>query len=189
LINEYLAEKYPEAGLAPTAPLQWYNAQSWSKFVDYNLSSSLATLGCNRYLVPVLKDFDRGKIEKSVDAIPIPDRRPGWRVAVSGDYPNELIKNSERKVELVTQRMERILGDSDWLLGDAYSIADIDTFALIHGLRDVVPGIVNTKNTPKTEAWHGRIAGRSAVKDALARNTGRQSGSVYAPGPEHSRWG
>jgi len=43
LINEFLAESFPEAKLKPADPAGAYNAQVWSKFVDYNLASSLAT--------------------------------------------------------------------------------------------------------------------------------------------------
>jgi glutathione S-transferase len=189
LINEYLAEKFPDARLAPADPLAWYTTQTWSKYIDYNLSSSLATLGCNKYLAPFLKNRGKQELEKSIADIPLPERQPAWRSAVSGTFPHELIKNSERKVELVTRRMEDILGRSEWLAGDDYSIADIDTFALIHGLRDVLPGIINSSNTPGTEAWHARIVERAAVRKALALKTSRYPDPIFAPGPEHSRWG
>jgi len=48
LLNEYLAESYPDSQLAPADPVGWYNVQVWSKFVDYNLASSLATLPRSR---------------------------------------------------------------------------------------------------------------------------------------------
>jgi glutathione S-transferase len=189
LINEYLAELYPEAGLAPTGPLAWYNTQTWSKYVDYNLGPSLATLGCSSFLVPLLKTLDRKKLEASIAAIPLSERRAGWSLAVSGEYPADGLRNSARKVDLVTRRMESILEESEWLVGDKYSIADIDTFAMIHGLRNLAPTVINETNTPKTLDWYSRIAARAAVKDALATESERYSGPLYAPGPEHSRWG
>ena len=68
-------------------------------------------------------------------------------------------------------------------------MADINTFALVHGLQDVVPGIVNETNAPHTVSWHGRIAGRPAVRQVLTQATRHGPGTIYAPGPEHSRWG
>jgi glutathione S-transferase len=189
LINEYLAERYPDAGLVPTGPLAWYDTQTWSKYVDYNLAPSLATMGCSTFLVPLFEKLDRERIGESIAAIPLPERRAAWILAVSGEYPADWLRNSERKVDLVTRRMESILEESEWLVGDSYSIADIDTFAMIHGLRNLAPTIINETNTPKTVDWYSRIAGRVAVREALATASGRYPGPVYAPGPEHSRWG
>jgi glutathione S-transferase len=189
LISEYLTEAFPGAGLAPTDALGWYNIQTWSKYIDYNLSSSLATLGCSRYLVPILNELDKKAFGERLAAVPVKQRQPGWDLALAGDYPEELIANSGRKVELVTARMEEILAGSDWLVADRYSIADINTFALVHGLRELLPETLGTGNAPRTNAWFQKIAERPAVGRALAANTRFQTGTVYAPGPEHSRWG
>jgi len=189
LINEYLAERFPQAGLASSEPLGWYQTQAWSKYVDYNLSSSLATLGCRKYLTPLLQTREETSLNEAIDAIPVAERQPGWRVALAGDYSNEMIGNSERKVDLVVKRMEQILARAEWLVGDNYSIADIDTFAMIHGLRDVAPGIVNATNAPHTLAWHERIAARPAVREVVSKGVRHEPGRIFAPGPEHSRWG
>ena len=189
LISQYLAERFPDAGLAPADPLGWYSVQTWSKFVDYNLGPSLATLGCRRYLTPMILEGDAEAMREAVESIPVETRRRAWRAVVSGDYPEEQVANSERKVELVIRRMEDILAGADWLVGNRYSIADVDTFAMIHGLRDVAAARVNDELAPGTGAWYERIAGRAAVQAALATPSRYPAKSVYAPGPEHSRWG
>ena len=189
LIAEYLAEAFPEAGLAPTDPLGWYEVQTWSKFIDYNLSSSLATLGCNHYLSPLIRSGDVEAMSEAVEAIPVEVRRPGWRLAITGDYSQEILANSRRKVSLVVERMEKSLANSVWLVGNTYSIADINTFAMIHGLRDLATEVAGDEVAPRTAGWYARIAERDAVKRALGRTTRHELGTVYAPGPEHSRWG
>ena len=189
LINEYLAESNPDAGLAPQDPLGWYRTQTWSKYVDYNLSSSLGTLGCRKHLVPLLDKRDRGQLAKAIEAIPIPERKPGWQVAADNAYTDDMIGNSERKLTLVIERMEKVLANGDWLAGERYSIADIDTFALMRSLKDLAPEIVNEDNAPSTIAWLRRISGRPAVKAALETHGKLDAGTAFAPGPEHSRWG
>jgi GST-like protein len=189
LINEYLAETFPKAGLAATDALGWYDTIIWSKYIDYNLSSSLATLGCRKYLAPILKDRDQNELKEAIGAIPVAERRPGWEWAAGDADDDDLIGNSERKVQLVIDRMEGILASADWLVGDRYSIADIDTFAMVNSLTDVVSEIVNQDTAPNTSAWLARIADRSAVKAVLASGTKHEVGKVFAPGPEHSRWG
>jgi GSH-dependent disulfide-bond oxidoreductase len=186
LINEYLAESYPDAGLAPTDPLGWYQCQAWSKFIDYNLSSAAATLGCQKYLAPLLARRERGALLASIEAIPVAERRAGWRDAARNAYGDDVIANSERKVRLVLERMESVLDDAKWLVAGRYSIADINTFAMLDTLRDIVPQLVNRDVAPKSMQWLQRIAARPAVAAALS-GYGEVAG--FAPGPEHSRWG
>ena len=189
LINEYLAESYPEAGLAQLDALGWYQTQAWSKYADYNLGSSLATLGCRKCLVPRLRDMDEKELEKSIEAIPVPERRAGWEVAANDAYTDEMIGNSERKLSLVIGRMEKVLADAQWLAGEQYSIADIDTFAMMRSFPDLAPQIANRNDAPATFDWLERIAARPAVEEALSKYARLDPGTAFAPGPEHSRWG
>jgi glutathione S-transferase len=189
LINEFLAESYPDAGLAPVDPLGWYETQTWSKYVDYNLGSSLGTLGCKKRLVPMLRKMDRGELEKRIKKIPVPERQPGWQIAADDAYSEDMISNSERKLELVIERMEKVLADTEWLVAGHYSIADIDTFVLMQSLRDLAPHIVNEDDAPATLAWLARISERPAVKEAFSKYGRLEPGTAFAPGPEHSRWG
>jgi glutathione S-transferase len=189
LINEFLAESYTDAGLAPTDPLGWYDTQSWSKYVDYNLGSSLGTLGCKKHLVPMLREMDKGELEKKIKAIPVPERQTGWQLAMDDAYSDDMIENSQRKLKLVVERMEKVLADAEWLVGGQYSIADIDAFALMRSLRDLAPHIVNEDAAPATLAWLARISERPAVKEAFSKYGRLEPGTAFAPGPEHSRWG
>ena len=190
LINEFLAESFPKAKLRPDEPADAYNVQVWSKFIDYNLASSLATLGCRRYLVEVLRRYDRAVLAGRIDSIPVPERRAGWLRAARGEFDDALVENARRKVGLVLKRMEETLSAGDWLVGGHYSIADINAFAMIDGLRHAAPELVNADDAPHTWAWVGRIADRPAVRSVLdSPRHRRRSDTVFIPGPEHSRWG
>jgi len=185
LINEYLAESRPDAGLAPTDARGWYECQAWSKYIDYNLSSSLGTLGCSTLLTPLLAERDHKELLASIAAIPVAERRPGWEAAATG-IDEESIANSKRKAQLVIERMEAVLADTEWLIGDDYSIADINTFAMLHSLVSITPDLLSGDVAPNSLAWFERIASRSAVSEALAVHADVDG---FAPGPEHSRWG
>lgn len=189
LINQYLAESYPDAQLAPTDAKGWYDVQTWSKWIDYNLASALATLATQRYLAPELATMDAEALQEAVAKIPVAERKPGWEIARANDYSDEVVADSKRKVKLVTERMESVLAERDWLAADRYSIADIDTFAMIASLARVAPDVVNADATPLTMAWAKKIAARPAVTDSLAKNNRFEAGTMFAPGPEHSRWG
>lgn len=190
LINEFLAESFPEAKLGPADAIDRYNTQAWSKFVDYNLAPSLGTLGCRKYLVPVLQAYDRAALRQRIEAIPVTERRAGWARAAAGDFDDALIANAERKVRLAVDRMEKALTESDWLAGERYSIADINAFAMISGLKEAAPHIVNPHDAPRTTAWADAIAERPAVRSVCtSAGLRRRPDTVFVPGPEHSRWG
>jgi glutathione S-transferase len=190
LINEFLAESFPDANLKPVDPVSAYNVRVWSKFVDYNLASSLSTLGCRSCLVPVLEACDPAALEGRIASIPVAERRAGWQRAARNDYDDALVENAERKVRLVLHRMEETLFAGEWLVGNRYSIADINAFAMIDGLMQAAPAVVNADDAPRTAAWAGRIAARPAVRSVLdSAGLRRRKDTVFLPGPEHSRWG
>ena len=60
---------------------------------------------------------------------------------------------------------------------------------MIHAFREIEPDIVNATNAPNTVEWHDRILARGPVRAALAAHRRYPDGPIYAPGPEHSRWG
>lgn len=189
LILEYLVEAFPVQRLSPVDPKGWYDVQCWGKYVDYNLGPSVSTLGWHEAMVPIMKKRDQKELGQAVDRIPIWERKTAWMTAMGDSYPREQLDNSRRKIELAVKRIEETLGKSMYLLGPDYSIADIGAFALSCTLPRLLPSVVNTKNTPKMMEWLERISARPAVKKALAMRGKAGDQDVYAPGPEHSRWG
>ena len=65
----------------------------------------------------------------------------GWRLALRDGYPPELLEDSKRKVALAAQRIEAALARSPWLVGQSYSIADIDAFAICNSLPTLTPSL------------------------------------------------
>jgi glutathione S-transferase len=148
-----------------------------------------STLGCRTYLVPQLKGRSLSALEPLLAQIPMSYLQEGWRRALNGDYPDDLIADSQRKVSLAVRRIEEALANSQWLVGPEYSLADIDAFSICNSLTSLTPALVNPSITPRLVDWLTRIRARPAVRAALmASRTGRPE-QAFAPGPEHSRWG
>ncbi len=85
--------------------------------------------------------------------------------------------------------MEDALASGDWLAGPAYSLADIDAFALLAPVSGLAPDILDEKTAPRTTAWLTRILRRPAVAAAFAKSKTGKPLASFVPGPEHSRWG
>jgi glutathione S-transferase len=189
LINEFLVEAFPGRNLALTDPKGWYETQAWGKYLDYNLGPSIATLGWHATMAPLMKERDQKKLQKAVAKIPIKERQAAWAAAIANGYSPEQLADSRRKIELAAKRMEDALANSPWLMGDDYSIIDINAYSLSATLPRLLPDVVNGKATPRLLNWLERVGGRPAVREVMAMRKMSEPQDVYAPGPEHSRWG
>lgn len=187
LITEYIEEAFPEPLLAPRDARGWYETLCWGKYVEYNLDTSVSTLGWYEVMAPKMKQRDQDKLKAAVESIPVAERKAAWQAAMSDSRNEDQLENSRRKIGLAVNRIEETLSNSDWLQGDAYSIIDIDAFSLVRTLPQLVPDMVNPDSTPGILDWLDRINERPAVKDTFAMR--REEEELYAPGPEHSRWG
>ena len=93
------------------------------------------------------------------------------------------------KIALAVRRFEATLSSSPWLVGSAYSLADIDAFSICNSLPTLVPDLVSDVTAPRLMEWLSRIRMRPAVRAALAMSRTGKPELAFAPGPEHSRWG
>jgi GST-like protein len=71
-------------------------------------------------------------------------------------------------------------------MGD-FSIADLESFAWLAGMRTIVPDAFAA--APLTDAWEARLRARPAVAQTLGLATVPNPETVWAPGPEINRWG
>lgn len=187
LITEYIEEAFPEPVLALHDAKGWYETLCWGKYVEYNLDTSVSTLGWYEVMAAKIKQRDQDKLRAAVDRIPVQERKAAWLAAIGDDRNEQQLDDSRRKIGLAVNRIEETLSDSGWLQGDVYSIIDIDAFSLVRTLPRLVPDMVNPDSTPRIMGWLDRINERPAVKEAFAMR--RAEEELYAPGPEHSRWG
>ena len=64
---------------------------------------------------------------------------------------------------LIVSRMEAGLGDSPWLMGEQYTLADIDLIPFVDRFAEFYPDILNPTATPKVAGWFARMRARPAV--------------------------
>jgi len=188
-IGEYLEDAFPATPLRPTEPIGHARILAWARFINEVFMPAVNTLGCHTYLAPRFKGRNLASLEPLLARIPMKYLQEGWRRAVADEYSGELIEDSHRKVELGVRRLEAALSGSQWLVGSAYSLADIDAFAICNSLTALAPGLVNPSAAPRLFDWLTRIRARPAVRAALSTSRTGKPEQAFAPGPEHSRWG
>lgn len=181
LISYYLVEAFPNPRLAPDDALGWYNVQAWCNFVDFNLGSSVGVLGWNSIMLPAMSEDEVNAFKKKLADAPVLNKQAGWNAVFSDAAASEdQLENARRKVGIAVEKIESTLGETAWLVGSEYTIADIYTFALTHSLPRLLPDMVNQSNTPRIMEWLAKIGERPAVKEALAMRQYSRTTDVYA---------
>ncbi len=185
---EYIAEAVPGPELFPGDAFGHYRARASGQFLG-GLGADVAMLGCMRYLAPVLKSQDQGKLRARLASIEPIERRNSWSALIDGTYDQSVLAKVQERMKFPLGRVEQTLGSSPWLAGPDYSIADIDAFALLRPLPTLAPDLVNERQTPRIVDFLRRMHERKAVQQALATSRSGKPHEAFIPGAEPSRWG
>ena len=183
---EYIAEAVPGPALVPEGAYDRYRARAWGQFLGLSLGSSTIALGCARYLAPDLARRDPAALRAQLDRIQPVERRAAWLAVIERGQDEASLR---QRLSLPVGRLEGALAKGPWLAGPAYSIADIDAYALVDPLRDLAPEVVSRATTPRLIDWLARIAERPAVRAARQRSRSGRPEQAYVPGVEAARWG
>ncbi|MEJ2087377.1 MAG: glutathione S-transferase family protein [Gammaproteobacteria bacterium] len=129
VINEYLEDAFPDAPeLRPADPAGKARMRYWNKFVDEHVMNYVSMWGWHRMVGVIARGVESGEFEKLVERIPLYEQREKWRTARSG-FSEVDLANATRKVEVAVDKVEARLGETEWLSGDQYTLADINFFS------------------------------------------------------------
>jgi glutathione S-transferase len=185
---EYISEALPGAALTPPNPFDAYRARAWGQFLGAQLGSIVPVLGCAKYLAPQIAR-DRAQLERRIAAIEPAERRAGWLALLNGSYSEAYLESVRERLSMPIARLESALKDAPWLAGAAFSIADIDAYAMLWVLPDLAPAQVNATATPRIAEYLTRIGARESVRTALSTSRTGHPERHFVPGVEAARWG
>ena len=139
-ICRYLEELHPEPALMGQAPLEKALVLNWNNIVEQGGFFAIAE---------TLRNWS-----------------PGFRNRVFPgpvDYPQmpELIERGRQRTEQFFDRIEKRLGETNWLAGDHYSLADISLLAVTDfaGWVEINP----LENRPGLSRWYQQAAARPSA--------------------------
>lgn len=185
---EYIAESAPGPELYPVDPYVRYQIQEWAQITGTDLGIGVSVLGCMKYLTPVLKTLDQSWLNSTIDRIEPVERRLRWQELLDGSLDDGRLLLIRQRLGKPIRQLEARLSASAWLVGDHYSIADIEIFSMIWTLPDLVPELVNEKDTPRILDYIDRIKQRPAVMSAFGMSHSGHPHECFVPGIEASRW-
>jgi len=183
LLLEYLEDAFPAPALAPADAAGWYDAQEWIRYADTQLGAAVNLVGWHQVMLPAMSIAEQDAFNERLANVPVKEQQAGWAAVVrDAESTENRIENAKGRIREAVARIEMTLATSSWLVGEAYSIADINAFAWVNVLPGLMPDGVSAATTPGTLAWLRRIAERPAVRKALA-TTRRAPGKGNFPPP------
>jgi len=172
----YLDDVGPGPALRPRDPYDRWRMMTWCRYIVERVAPAASYLGVEASPPP--------HVPERIASVDLAER---WSDAVMGRIDDARRADSRGKIVEAVERIERELSDGrDWLI-DAFSIADLESYAWLAGMTELVPEAFADR--PRTAAWLARVKARPAVARALALATSVAPERIWAPGPEINRWG
>ena len=176
---EYVDEVFEGPKLIPDDPYQQFRMRWWMRFVDEYLNPSLAMQAGSSAGGRMAGGMSEEEKDAAVKRIPLPERARVWRLILDQGVSEEELAESRRRVTAAIAQFEQALGESPYLAGPTYSLADLDAMTTLHSWPLMRPEI-NEKDTPNLWAWFRRCHARPGTKEAftLGRFIGPRMGEV-----------
>lgn len=171
-IMEYIDDAFDGPPLRPADPYWRWRMRAVMRWFDLIVAPCLAMLASNRLAAPGFKDTDAAEKERELAKIPLPERRAAWeRLMYQSTDPADLEESSRRVAEAI-RRMEHMLGETPYLAGADFSLADICVMATFYGLPNTQPDDVTPEKTPHLWDWLRRCHARPGMRAGFAMGSG-----------------
>jgi glutathione S-transferase len=169
VINEYLEDAFPHTPrLRPEKPLAVARMRQWNKYIDDVVMQAVSIHGWQKGAGAVARQYSDADFEKLMARVPLRKQRDKWRAARVG-FPQETLDECTVQVAEAVDKVEEVLAVGPWLLGEMFTLADINFYAYCGGgLTKMFPDIGNSDNCPRLLDWINRMEKRPGVAAALA---------------------
>ena len=100
--------------------------------------------------------------------IPSNERREAWLRIARRPYTDDEKRDALGRLLMLVTRMESMLAeDGGWLVGDAYSLADVAAVPFIARIDEIAPHALSFETHPRVHDWWAAVRKRPAF--AVAR--------------------
>jgi glutathione S-transferase len=135
-----------------------------TKYVDEYFCPALTIIGAHG-ATPFASKIDKAEMNARLANMPNEEVRRKWATVSETGYSDEELADARRRLGNCIAKLEEILETSGpWLLGEAYSLADIKWYSMAPALPRVMPDACGPEATPAIAGWLERMAARPAVQ-------------------------
>ncbi|MDE0057328.1 MAG: glutathione S-transferase family protein [Defluviicoccus sp.] len=169
LICEYLDDTFPAPPLRPAAPAELSAMRVWAKTVDEGLHAGITAISFSamfRERMRGMTDEQRARRWRNIGDPARSDRdRSVYEHGVESPY----VYNAIAAYESAFEKLEKTLAHGGaWVMGDAFTIADIVLAPYMARLDYLTLLDVWTADRPRVAAWWGRFRERASFRAQLS---------------------
>jgi glutathione S-transferase len=165
-ICEYLDESYPDPPLRPETPYERAEMRNWIRHID-GLIHNLIIFNWRHHLQKVASQWSDEELAAKLKNIPSRERQESWLRVARKPYTEEERGAARAKLVQLLDKMEEALKPSGWLVGKAYSIADIAAVPFVKRIdEEIAPDEIAAKKHPHVSDWWTKIQARPAFARA-----------------------
>jgi len=165
-ICEYLDEIQPDPPLRPADPYERAQMRNFVRWTDEKSLPNLLILNWSLMLQPAARQWSDQELEQKLRRIPTPERREAWVRIARKPYTGEEKAQALAKLVALVDKMEAMLEDAPWLVGAAYSLADIGAVPFIARIAELAPSSLEPGTHPRVHAWWQAVQQRPAFAAA-----------------------
>ncbi len=165
-ICEYLDESFPDPPLRPGTPYERGQMRNWIRHID-GLIGNLIIFNWRHHLAKVAEQWTDAELAEKLKNIPSKERQEAWLRAARKPYTEEERDAARVRLVQLLGKMEEALAPAGWLVGKAYSIADIAAVPFVKRIdEEIAPDQVSEKHHPRVAEWWAKIQERPAFARA-----------------------
>lgn len=165
-ICEYLDDICPEPPLRPADAYDRAVMRNFVRWTDEKSLPNLLILNWSLALQPGASRWTDAQLKEKLARIPTPERREAWERIARRPYTEEEKADALRKLLLLVDKMEAMLAEADWLVGNRYSLADIAAVPFIARIAELAPQALAVTAQPRVHAWWAAVQARPAFSVA-----------------------
>lgn len=164
-INEWLDETFPAPSLCPTDPTQRHDMRLWAKWIDEQCLPAVQKHNWMILFHPFAKHWSDAELEERLSVIPTEERRRTWRRMARQPYSDAELEAALDVLRDMMDRIEARLQRREWLVGDAFGLADIAAAPYVVRYFEIAPK--EACERPAAENWWQRIRARPSFASAV----------------------
>ena len=139
--------------------------RNWIRHIDA-LIGNLIVFNWRHHLQKVAEKWTDAELAEKMKNIPSKERQEAWLRAARKPYTEEERDAARAKLVQLLDKMEEALKPSGWLVGKAYSIADIAAVPFVKRIdEEIAPDEISARH-PRVNDWWAIIQARPAFARA-----------------------
>ena len=166
VICEYLDEVFPKVALSPAGPVARAHMRAWLRYIDEVPSMAVRVPTFQQLILPAYQKLEPARFQELADSMPL--RKQFILRMGQGGFSSAEYQASIEQLDRSLLRMEAALaGGGPWLMGEAYSIADICAVPVLHRMAEMGMDAMWRADRPQVNDWYGRMKARPAFAAAF----------------------